>query len=562
MAGLNFTAVEAAAAVELVERSRMAIRIFRPTDKQEPLYDMPRAKYTCCQGGNRAGKTVVLAHVFAAIATDTPVTLADGRTVDLREPWQKGRCLRMYIVAFDESAIGRTIHRVLFKSGLFKVVTDPLTKELRAYDPDKDKGLKPKDSPPLIPKRFIKSISWNVKSENIFNKVIIKDPSTGEDLAEIFAFSSRGAPQPGDPVDEIWIDERCYIDGYVDEAKARLLDRDGRLMWSSWPDEDSEDLKKYVDMIDREIEAGNHHIARKVMLTMSGNRHLGRKAIAEFLAGCSTPEEAMARDKGLFVSANLRMYPLFDKYVHSAIIDDEDREDVVSRTLRSRDGLPPNTWTKYLIVDPGTSAPAALLCAVPPPEFGEYFVPYQEFYPGRADAVQLAQLIKREAQDEKFFKFIIDHRASRQTPMGFGCRIVDEYERAFLLAGLTCFSTKHRFRPGSDDVGGRQMIINGWMHPNQKGLPRLRIVTHRCPNLCVQLTKLKKKVIQKEAVDERKADGQPSDVADALGYFAGSKPYYFFIKPTIEDASPAYQRYMKKFGQNTERPTVSIGTFY
>lgn len=562
MVALRLTPVEAAAAVELAERKRMAIRMFRPLPNQEPLFQMPRAKYTACQGGNRSGKTVCAAVLFAAIATDTPVTLSDGESVDLRMPWQKGKCLRMYIVAFDEGAIGRTIYRVLFRAGLFKVVTDPVTKELRAYDPDKDGYLKPKNSPPLIPKRFIKSIAWNKKPENIFSKVVIQNPATGEELAEIYAFSSRGEPQPGDPVDEIWIDERCYTDNYIDEAKARLVDYDGRLLWSSWPDEDSEDLKKFIEVIEREIAAGNHGIARHVILAMSSNKHLGKQAVAEFLAGCATPEEAMARDKGLFVSASLRIFPLFDSSYHRAIIDDEDLEDEVSRILRIRDGIPPNTWTKYLIVDPGTSAPAALLCAVCPTELGEYYIPYQEFYPGRADAIQLAQIIKREAQNEKFFKFIIDNRASRQTPMGFGSRIVDEYERAFLLHGLTCHISKHKFKPGSDDVGGRQMILNSWMHPDRKGLPKLRIVTHRCPSLCTQLVKLKKKVIQKEARDERKADGQPSDVADALAYFAGSHPRYVFLPPSIEDASPGYQRYMKKFGQQNERPVVSIGTFY
>jgi hypothetical protein len=529
---------------------------------QELVFQVPRAKYTLIEGGNRSGKTVCASVAFASIATDAPITLANGETVDLRMPWQKGKCLRMYIVAFDEGAIGRTIYRVLFRAGLFKVVIDPVTKELRAYDPDKDVKLKPKDSPPLIPKRFIKSIAWNTKSENVFSKVVIQDPATGKELAEIYAFSSRGEPQPGDPVDEIWIDERCHTDGYIDEAKARLVDYDGRLMWSSWPDERSEDLLKYIDIVDRAIERGERDVARHVVITMSGNKHLGRKAISDFLAGCATPEEAMARDRGLHVSVTLRMYPLYDRNVHTAIIDNEELEDDVSRVLRVRDGLPPNTWTKYLVVDPGTTAPAALLCAVPPPELGEYFIPYQEFYPGRADAIQLAQLIKREAGGEKFFQFIIDHRASRQTPMGFGSRVVDEYERAFLLSGLTCHTTKHRFRPGSDDVGGRQMIINGWMHPDRKGIPKLRIVSHRCPSLCTQLLKLKKKVIQKEAKDERKEDGQPSDVADALGYFAGCKPYYFLVKPTLEDASPAFQRYMKRFGQPKERPVVSIGTFY
>ena len=563
MAKLSLSPVEAAAAVELAERKRMAVRIFRPQPHQDAFFEQPRAKYTALQGGNRSGKTTCAAVLFAAIATDSQITLSDGRVVEARMPWQKGKCLRMYVVAFDESAIGRTIHRVLLKKGLFKVATDPITKELRAYDPEKDVNLKAKDSPPLIPARYIKKIAWSVASENIFSKIIVHNPSTGEELAEIFAFSSRGEPQPGDPVDEIWIDERCYIDNYVDEAKARLVDLDGRLTWSSWPDEESEDLKKYIEMLDREIEAGNDHIARKIVLTMSGNKHLGRKAIAEFLAGCATPEEAMARDKGLFVSVSLRMYPLFDKNVHTAIIEDPSSEDTLSRILRSTDGIPPNTWTKYLSLDPGTDHPGALLCAVPPPELGDFIVPYQEFYPGRFDAIQLAKLIKREMPNERYYRFIIDWKAAGQQPPGFETRIVDAYQSAFLNAGLVCHLSKHQFHRGSPDVGGRQLILNSFLHPGRTGLPKLRVVTHRCPHLCNQMTKVKKRVVQKEVIDEKKARGQQHDVLDCLEYIAASRPVYVYLKPSIEEASPAFQRYMKKFGSKKEPNTgFSIGTFY
>lgn len=562
MTKLSMSPVEAAAAVELDARKRMAIRMFVPQPgEQERFFQSPKSKYSVIQGGNRSGKTTCAAVRFAAIATDTPVVLADGTEVDQRAPWQKGRCLRMYVICFDESAVGRTIFRVLAKSSLFKVVRDPVTKQLRSHNPDTDRGLKVMDSPPLIPARFIKKISWNKASEDVFSKIIIHNPSTGEELAEIYAFSSRGEPQPGDPVDEIWIDERCWTDGYIDEAKARLVDKNGFCVWSSWPQEDSEDLKKYIEMIDTHVAAGNDQVARKVMLTMSGNKHLDKQAIADFLAGCSTPEEAMARDKGLFVSASLRVYPLFDKSVHSAIIDDSDVEDQLSRTLRKTDGVPPNTWTKYLAIDPGTDHPGALLCAVPPLELGDYLVPYQEFYPGRLDAIQLAKLIKREMPDEKYYRFIIDWKAAGQQPPGFETRIVDAYQSAFRDAGLTCHLTKHAFGRGSPDVGGRQLIVNGLMHPGRTGLPKLRVVTHRCPDLCKQLIKVKKRVMQKEVIDERKAAGQQHDIVDCLEYIAASRPQYIYIKPSLDDASPAFQRYMKKFGQKKDT-SLSIGTYY
>src|SRR5690606_18538936 len=120
-------------------------------------------------------------------------------------------------------------------------------------------------------------------------------------------------------------------------------------------------------------------------------------------------------------------------------------------------------------------------------------------------------------------------------------------------------ATGHRFLPASDDVGGRQMVLQGWLYPSgSQLLPKLRIVTHRCPQLCEQLTKVKKKVVAKEEVDERKAKG-PVDLCDCLEYFAASTPRYVLLKPSLAQASPAYQRYMKKYGRDTSRPTVRFG---
>jgi LAGLIDADG-like domain len=523
---------------------------------------------------HNSGKTTCASVLFASIATDTPLTLSDGTEVSTRLPWQKERKLRMWVVGDGENHIGQTIHRVLFQSDLFRVVIDPITNELRAKRPEGDEHLKSKPSPPLIPKRYIKKFVWRELAKKVFESVVIQNPATGEEIAEIFAFSSKGEVKAGDPVDVVFVDERIpstHDGGYISELKGRLVDAGngvsnegsgGQLFWSSWPTEDSEDLLQFKDMVEGLIESGRNDMARKVVLTMSGNKHLDRKSVAEFLSGCS-PEEAMARDRGLMVGeAHLRIYPLYSKQIHVAYSSNTEEDDELARLLRMRDGIPPNDWTKYLVIDPGTSAPAALLCAVPPPEIGEFYIPYQEFYPGRADAIQLAQLVKREMPNEKFYQFIIDYRASRQTPMGFSSRIVDEYERAFLACGLTCHLTKGRFTPGSDNVGGRQMILNSWMHNGKTGRPKLRIVTHRCKSLTDQLFKLKKKMIQKEAKDERKQDGQPSDVADALAYFAGAGPRFVFVKPTLEDASPAFQRYMKRFGQPKEKTTLSIGTFY
>ena len=98
---------------------------------------------------------------------------------------------------------------------------------------------------------------------------------------------------------------------------------------------------------------------------------------------------------------------------------------------RQNNWQPPSNWTRELILDPGTSKPAVLFVAIPPPTLGEYYVVYDELYPGRADADQLAKMIKVKMQGYPFYRFIIDQRAGKQTPMGFKISIAENYARAF-----------------------------------------------------------------------------------------------------------------------------------
>lgn len=562
---MKLSQMEAAALKELASRKNMAVRLFRPLSHQEPIFEQPRSKYMLVTGGNRGGKTISLAQLCAAISMDEEIVFSDGSKRTARMPWQKGRPLKIWLVCIDARHIGDVIYPALFKAGMFKVAFDPETKQLRNYNPDKDPalGVKPKMSPPFIPARYIESFSWNIKADNIFNRVTIKNPATNAVMADIHAFTSMGDPPQGRAVDFIWVDEQLARQGYIDELKARLIDRDGQLAWTSWADEDNPELSKFLAMIDRETDAESG-IAKKVELFLEDNKTLGKKAIADFRAGCATEEEWLQRNKGIAPSEKIRMYPLFDKHIHTALIDDPEDEDDLSRELKKTDGIPPDTWTKTLILDPGTQHPAVLVCAVPPPELGDYMVPYQEIYPGRADPMQLARIVKRQAGGQKFFRFLIDKRAGRQQTMGLslGTRVVDAYQEAFEREGLTCVSTKHSFLFASDDVGGRQLVVQGWLHPGKSPYPRLRIVTHRCPNLCEQLRKVKKKVISRDPVDDRKARGAV-DLVDALEYWAASNPKYLKLKKTMQEASPAYQRYMKRFGRGSEkRPTIQMGTYY
>jgi hypothetical protein len=480
---------------------------------------------------HNSGKTMIASTIVSAAATDTPITLEDGTQIDMRLPHQKNRPLTIWIIGIDYGHIGRTIHRMLFKEGSFKVIVDKTTGIRRAYrewDPeDKARELEASGAPPLIPASYVqpKSWQWENPRANEFKKVVIINPVTKVVLAEIYAFSSNAEPAAGVPVDIIWIDEQVYNPESISEWKMRLVDKKGWLIWSSWPADGNEALMRLeAEAIESEREGKN--ITKLYRLASSANKQLDQESLEEVMFG-ATEEERMARDRGLFVSTNFLMYPLFHQELMSATNDIN--QDDLSRDLKEslkRDGMAPKDWTHELVLDPGTNHPAILFCCIPPPRYGDYLVALKEFYPGRADALQLAQLIAPWIKRRNFNRFIIDFKAGAQTPPGMHQRIVDNYAEAFKKYGIRCEETGYSFMWGSPHVGARIGQLQATMHPTSRGLPRLRIVTENCPNLCKQIKECRKKCINKIPIDDKHAPGQAVDCLHCLEYFVASDPTY------------------------------------
>lgn len=359
-----------AALAEYNQRMNMSIRMFRPMEHQEKFF-LDWARQRLLRGGVRAGKSACAAACFTSKALDIPITLDDGRQIEGRKPWQKDRCLRMWVIGYDAKHIGQTIYRLLFKRGLFKIIKDKKTglyRSFRPWDPADDaRKEEAKDSPPMIPARYIKPNSWDWENKKgkEFKSVTLIDPATGEDIAEIFAYSSKADPKAGDPVDFIWIDEAIENPAHYEEWKSRLLDRRGELIWSSWPNVQNDALVKLSKLAEEQKDDPNALVKEHVIM-LSQNKTLGKEVMDEALGMFATPEERRARDAGEFVTDLLRMYPWFDEYTHQAVRDGD--PDEVSRIIRENSGIIPHDWTRELIIDPGSQNPAALFCAIPPPE--------------------------------------------------------------------------------------------------------------------------------------------------------------------------------------------------
>jgi len=495
---------------------------------------------------HNSGKSTSAAVAFASIACDIPVTLSDGTEVNLRRPHQRGKPLVMWVIGYDQKHIGQTIYRLLFKMDLFQIIRDKETnswRTFRRWDPeDAERIAEAKPSPPLIPSNYApkKNWAWEDAAKKVFERVTIQHPQTKQVLAEIFTFSSRGEVKAGDAVDVIWIDEKIEYPEHVAEWQMRLVDKNGWIFWSSWPAIDNDALQNISRQAEECIAKGKTTV-QECVLTSTGNKQIDQEALSDKLSQLSE-EERQARDLGLYVTDRLRMYPLFDKAIHSAIFEDG-RSDALSEYLKSRRHLnfaPGNDWTHELILDPGTNNPAILLCAIPPPNLGEYFVVYDELVPGRADADQLAEMLKKKVLNSRFFRFIIDAQAGRQTPMSFSVSIMQNYSTAFQKRGIMCETTGSNFILGSNQVGARIGMLQSWLHLNKEGMPKLRIVTENCVTLCKQLRSYMRENVAKNDNEFKPANGQRIDTCQCLEYWAASFPTHVFStgNNTIE-RSPA-----------------------
>lgn len=492
---------------------------------------------------HNSGKSMISAVRFASIATDIPVTTKNGDRIYCRLPHQRGRPLTMWCIGYGETHIGQTLYRLLFQRGAFKIIRDEKTHLWRAYDPTDPRDLarasEVKESPPLIPNRYIdpKGWVWKNKGARVFEKAVIVDPTTKEVLANIYAFTSSGEVKAGDPVDEIWVDEKIEYPAYYPEWVARLIDKSGRLWWSSWPDISNNAL---IEMHKRAIEHIHEEAPpiKEFVLKMGDNVHLPPDAKKDAIRAWS-PDERRARDQGEFVTDSLRMYPRFDTRVHTAMPSEMvDKTDEVIRLLKESGGQPPNNWTREIIVDPGSTHPAALFVAITPLELGDYCIPYDEVYVPNIDADQLAKLVSQRAGGHHFYRFIMDGNAGRQTPMGFGRTVMQKYAESFAKHGLVSEVTGSSFIPGSNNVSGRIGELQDWMVVRNTGYPKLRIVTPFCKHLCEQLTYYLKD--NANGVNEFKpAKRQRIDLATCLEYWAASSPRWVAPPRGGKPKSPA-----------------------
>lgn len=524
------------------------------------------------RGGNRSSKSVTAAALVASIARDVPVMTYDGRLIETRRKHQKGRELQIWVIGLKIDHFA-TIHRLLFRAGVYKIIKDKDTQEWRAWRPweqsDAEREDECKPSFPLIPRSMVDPKSWSWESKASRQMTHVRLPG----LAEIWCFPSTAQePRQGEPVDVIWIDEAIQYPAHYGEWQARLSDERGRIIWSSWPRKGNEALTALSERAQQqatEVADGDRDKAdvEEYVFTFSGNPFIPADEKRKRLEGWSE-EEAAARDRGEFAVGQFRIYPFFDETVHRAIPKSHELDDEIAKILRANGGVPPDDWTHEMIVDPGTAKPAALMCATPPPELwggpNSVHIAYQEVYRKRMTAREMAaEVFRLKKMENHFYRWIIDNQAARRQPEGFEQTIGQLYSEAFGEAGLsnTMFGTA--FVPGNPDFQIRRQMMEELLAIDKTtGRPRLRIVVENCPSLVKQLTTNELQVVKDQVTDREMR--QADDVRYCCEYWVSCSPQWVpasEVRPRVKTSYELYKEWVAEtFGSSkTGGDRVRIG---
>lgn len=528
------------------------LRLARITDEQAQMI-REMGTENLIAGGNRGGKSFLMAMVMAAIARDEPILTMSGEKIWCRAPHQRDRALLIWCFGDHLSHVGRVIHRLLFRSGVYWIIRDKHTGGWRAWNPvqfpeDWDREAERKPSPPLIPDSMITEKAWYEKQPKWFKSHTLSNGT------EIQAFASSQDDPQGSAVDIIWIDEHLVRDETYDELLMRLRDKRGRSFWSTIPRPSSEAYtaleeraENQVDEVERGVRDPKDHYTKHFVLSLLDNPFIHESEKKKALEQIDDIRQSI-RIYGQSNTNQLRIYQEYDEQLHCVEYRSASENDAVTEAMRHRNWSPPPDWTVELILDPGTQRPAILFGAVPPEsmwDHGEpYYVVFDEIYPGRMDAFGMAERAHQKLNNHGVMleRMIIDGQAARQTPMLFSKSVGDQATEAFVSKGVGSRQTGHHFIPGDPNFATRSQRVHTAMRLRECGRPQLRIVTAKCPSLVRQLKTNTRKVGPDGYPLEVPKDKLKDDLRVCLEYWLSRFPRHVPRDVNVEAVPPGVAR--------------------
>ena len=499
---------------ERAKREAEALRLYEPLPFQDSFHAC-QSKEALIQAGNQVGKSLCAFVEDARAAT--------GQDPYNKYPKENGI---MVCLGMDEGHIGRTIHKYLFRPGAFKIIKDDATNKWRAWKPwltnDWANKKKAKPAPPLIPERFIKQFAWKKRAQHVFEICELHNGWT------IYAMGSKGDPSQGFQADLVHIDEDLERSEWYDEMVARLSMRNGKLRWSALPHSKNDAL---VNLSERAEDEQNDENPSTMVFraTIFDNPFMPEQVKQENIKRWKAKgdDEFRKRALGELVTDSVLMYPNFSKDVHNAIRF-EDPRTPVQKYLSENNGIPGRDWCRYMVVDPGHSVCAVTFYAVPPSVLGDHVVVYDELYIKNCTAAKFGAMVSQKTREDQFEAFIIDAHGGRIREIGTGVLPRVQYTKELQKHNVKSNMSNHGFLSGSDDVPGREMKLRSWINVRPNGTTKLLVVVPRCPNLCREFNRFKKKTINGFVTDEGNRRGNCHAI-ETLEYAAAHGLKY--VKP-------------------------------
>lgn len=431
---------------EKLRRQIEALNLYVPLQRQLEFHNSD-ARERLIRGANRSGKTTAAAVEFARAVT--------GR--DKRYP-DTGIA---YICAKDGKAVSGVVYKLLFKAGAFKIIRDQTTRLWRTFNPsspeDAARIKEARPAPPLIPPRFVQMTAWLDKKAGVPELVTLRNGW------EIHFFSSNSAPPHGTQIDIAWFDEEILNQLWYSEISARLVDRNGRFLWSATPQAGTLQLYELHERAEKE-EATLSKSQRSIEefhVTLAQNDHITAQQRREFISKLSA-DEILVRVEGEFAAHGLRVYPELGETTHVVPFFQI-----------------PHDWTCYVGIDPGRQVCGALFLAVPPAE--DYLYIFDELYIHQCSAAIFGREMRHKCRGRKFEAFIIDDQEARKADTGSGLTIRDQYADALKENRIECHRTGYGFTAGSADPEGGIEAVRSCLVSHDGLAPKLRILSGMAP---------------------------------------------------------------------------------
>lgn len=485
--------------VELMSRDAETLGLYRPLPIADQFHRC-MAHEVALSGSNRAGKT-------CASAAEVAMAAMGIHYVEGKYPKE---ALQICCVGNDGKHLS-LMYEYLFEKAQFRVFLHPETFEWKVVVEDDPEHRKHMDlwrgAPPLIPQRMVESVAWESAPEKIPNLVRLHN---GTEF-RFFSALVRKIPR-GRKFHLVWIDEEIeYAKEWLEEMRPRIVDYNGRIIWSATPQNATEEFYKIgVNAKDplNETLPLSQQSGYFIMLNRD-NIYLPKEGVDALAYKFKDDDEVTkVRMEGLSALDRLKVYPEFGEY-HTFENARLPGNIIPTFNMRYQD-------TRYVIIDPGVDVAGVIFVACPEPVDSakaikldpwekmyrlvpDVMVVYDECYVTRATPQLVAMAIKtrlHEHKEKAIYDFTIDQKGGKSL-MWKGMPSDKNAESLYMeeILKVDIVPMKEGWRYGSSDVDygiGRVRSYIQTDFETEQRQPRL-FVTKNCKHLLHEFNVWKKK---------------------------------------------------------------------